>query len=449
MNKLFLGSKILSSLNAYRREKEEFRVNWPRSYSILRKKDLEEARYIIYPHQKRKIIWDFFVGALIMESVIVVPLRLGFHVESSGAAAYFDIFIDLCFAIDMILTFFTAYEVDGVMVVYHGKIAKNYIKSWFTVDIMSTFPFDVVIPYLLEGISPGTLRSFKLVRALRLFRLLKLFRVARLNRKIKDAKIEDAIHPVVYDLMGLFFWIFIMSHILCCGFYYVSGCYGTDDDDVSDWEACGKDDLTSKYILSMYWTIATILSVGYGDVFLTSNTGRMFSVFVIFLGAIIFGILVSTVQSSAKNWDKQETARMNKLNQVREYIYEMKVIGALRRRMSNHFEYYYSHKSNLSEEAIVLEMPIVLRQYALEHTKKQLMNMSLLKSMSLDIIMEIVPHLHPFLVRKGEFIHREGEICMDLFLLVSGVVDAYKRHHDCGSRINYLVGMSNYLTMHY
>eukprot|EP00603_Paraphysomonas_imperforata_P015122 CAMPEP_0114457472 /NCGR_PEP_ID=MMETSP0104-20121206/4180_1 /TAXON_ID=37642 ORGANISM="Paraphysomonas imperforata, Strain PA2" /NCGR_SAMPLE_ID=MMETSP0104 /ASSEMBLY_ACC=CAM_ASM_000202 /LENGTH=1284 /DNA_ID=CAMNT_0001630019 /DNA_START=112 /DNA_END=3966 /DNA_ORIENTATION=+ len=443
MNNMFLGSKILTSMNAYRREKEEFKMNWPRSHSILRKKDFEDAKNIIYPQQKLKIIWDFFVGALIMESVIVVPLRLGFHIVSRGASAHFDIFIDICFGIDMLLTFFTAYEVDSIMIVDHKKICKNYLKSWFTIDFMSTFPFDVVIPYLLEGISPGALRSIKLVRALRLFRLLKLFRVARLNRKIKDAKIEESIHPVVYDLLGLFFWIFIMSHILCCGFYFFSGC---DDDDgigVSgdDWQQCGKADLTSKYILSMYWTIATILSVGYGDVFLTSNSGRIFAIFVIFLGSIIFGILVSTVQSSAKNWNKQETARMTKLNQVREYIYEKKVLGALRRQMSNHFEYYHSHKANMSEEAIVLEMPIILRQYALEHTKKQLMGMSLLKSMTLDIIMDIIPHLHPFLAQKGEFIHREGEICMDLFLLVNGTVEAFKKDHDSGVRSNYLVGI--------
>jgi hypothetical protein len=436
MNRMLLGSKVLKTIQAYRREKEEYKQNWPRAYSILKKKDTTASHNIIYPHETRKIVWDFFVGALIMESVIIVPLRLGFHVTSSGVAAYFDVFVDLCFGIDMVLTFFTAYEQESVMIVDHMNICKNYLKSWFAIDFMSTFPFDLIIPIVLEGISPGTLRSIKLIRALRLFRLLKLFRVARLNRKIKDAKIEDVFHPVVFDLMGLFFWMFIMSHILSCGFYYFSEC----DEEESDWQHCGKDDLTSKYIVSMYWTVATLLSVGYGDVFLKSNSGRLFSIFVIFLGAIIFGILVSTVQSSAKNWNRQETERMNKLSQVREYIYEMKVNSALRRQMSNHFEYFYSHKANLSEEAIVLEMPIMLRQYALEHTKKHIMDMGFFNSISLDVVMEIIPYLNPFITQKGDYVFREGEFCTDMFFVVSGLIEAFKRDHDCGARCNYLVG---------
>ena len=269
------------------------------------------------------------------------------------------------------------------------------------------------------------------MRAFRLFRLLKLFRVAKLKRKVKDAKIEDVFHPVAYDLIGLFFWIFIISHIIGCGFYYFSGC----DEEEWGWQQCGKDnDLTSKYILSMYWTVTTILSVGYGDVYLKSNGGRIFSNFVIFLGSIIFGLLVSTVQSSAKNWDKQETERTSKLNQVREYIYEMQIIGAIRRRMNHHFEHYYVHKTNGKEEGIVLDMPIILRRYAV---KKQLLELNFFKFTSLDIIMEIVPHLNPFLTKKGDFIYREGELCVDMFFIVSGLVEAYKK---VGNQGTYLVG---------
>jgi hypothetical protein len=156
---------------------------------------------------------------------------------------------------------------------------------------------------------------------------------------------------------------------------------------------------------------------------------------------------VSTVQSSAKNWNKPETERMNKLNQVREYIYEMKVSSSLRRDVSNHFEHYYTHSANSSEESVVLEMPIILRQYALCHTKKDLLELYFFKSTSVDVIMEIIPHIHPFLTKRGEYIYREGEFCVDMFFLVSGLVEAYKRCHDCGKQANYLVGEYNITVM--
>jgi len=46
----------------------------------------------------------------------------------------------------MILTFFTAYEDDrGIVIVEFGKIATHYLKGWFFIDLISTFPLYLIL----------------------------------------------------------------------------------------------------------------------------------------------------------------------------------------------------------------------------------------------------------------------------------------------------------------
>ena len=79
--------------------------------------------------------------------LIVIPYRLAFvkfeDDEYDSTFEIFDICIDSFFGVDIILNFFTAYT-DKDEVEYDGicQIAKNYLKFWFWLDLLSIFPFE-------------------------------------------------------------------------------------------------------------------------------------------------------------------------------------------------------------------------------------------------------------------------------------------------------------------
>lgn len=54
---------------------------------------------------------------------------------------------DFMFFIDCILSFFTTYkdEIKHEEVTNLYKIAVNYIKGWFAIDILSIIPFDLMM----------------------------------------------------------------------------------------------------------------------------------------------------------------------------------------------------------------------------------------------------------------------------------------------------------------
>jgi CRP-like cAMP-binding protein len=390
---------------------------------------------VLMPNGELKIAWDFFVGMLILYSVLIIPVRLGFEIRDTKASSAIDAFVDLMFGLDMISTFFTAYEDDGKLTRNLKSISSNYLRTWFFPDLLSTLPFDSILPIVVGGVAPDSLRTIKLVRVLRLFRLLKLFRVARLNRKMKEAKVNEFFHPILYELVGLFTKIFMMAHVLACGYYFVSGCnkYSESDDVWLDCGTVGR--LHSRYLVAIYWTTTTLLSVGYGDVLLTTNHGRLYAVFVMFIGSITFGFIVATVGESVKNWDPRESARKIKMEEVREYITVRSFSKSLKSQIWSHFDYYYNKLSTFPEDVILDSMPIMLQQLVLEKTRGDLSTFKLFRKEDYGTLSQVLHHLKPAFISPRQILVNEGDYVVDMFFVVHGCVHGSIQNSKSGNRL--------------
>ena len=109
--------------------------------------------FIIDPLLRFRIVWDIFVGILIVYSVIDIPMKVGFDLTNEGAAFWFNVCIDIIFGIDIILNFFTAFEritdVGTEIITDYKEIAHNYFQFWFAIDFVSTVPIDLIAEQLL------------------------------------------------------------------------------------------------------------------------------------------------------------------------------------------------------------------------------------------------------------------------------------------------------------
>ena len=68
------------------------------------------------------------------------------------------------------------------------------------------------------------------------------------------------------------------------------------------------------YTVSLYWTITTITTVGYGDISGTNNYERMFASFVMVVGVILFSIANGALASIISSLDGQSGEYEDKLN---------------------------------------------------------------------------------------------------------------------------------------
>lgn len=71
----------------------------------------------------------------------MIPFRLCFGVEATGAMFYWETFVDTVFMADIFITFNTGFYKKGYLVMKRKEIIKNYIKTWFVLDVLASFPY--------------------------------------------------------------------------------------------------------------------------------------------------------------------------------------------------------------------------------------------------------------------------------------------------------------------
>lgn len=91
------------------------------------------------------MIWDIIGLIFIIYQSLVTPFRIGFNDNAVGFLAVFENLIDLYFIIDLILAFNTGFYEQGVLVMERPHIITSYLKSWFVMDFIASFPYSLVV----------------------------------------------------------------------------------------------------------------------------------------------------------------------------------------------------------------------------------------------------------------------------------------------------------------
>ena len=133
---------------------------------------------MIYPEDSWKHNWDTLMTLVLLFSCFVTPWRLAFSTGEDQNWSTTFIVIDLLFLIDMLLTFVSAtYDENSQLEEDRGQIACQYLQSWFLIDALAIFPFQVLLNAEASGLN-GMVRVARIGRLYKLIRLTKLIRIA-------------------------------------------------------------------------------------------------------------------------------------------------------------------------------------------------------------------------------------------------------------------------------
>lgn len=185
-----------------------------------------------------RVFWDLCIlGALVFQA-FWIPFSLGLNVPLTGALVYIDIVITFSFILDIILNFNTTVNDRGTIIRDRKQIAKEYLKLWFWIDMVSSFPYD----WVLSGSfgqeeeedssnlskAPQLLRIIKVLRFVRMLRLVRLAKLKQILFRIEDYMSNEFMY-VMFTVSKMGIVIFFIAHLSACCFFYVSESSSTDN----------------------------------------------------------------------------------------------------------------------------------------------------------------------------------------------------------------------------
>jgi voltage-gated potassium channel len=206
--------------------------------------------------------FDFTIQFLIIVSLISFTLETipDLSKQTKSWLNLIEIICVIIFSIEYFLRLFFADKKQKFVFSFYGLI-----------DLFAILPF-----YISSGID---LRSIRIFRLFRLFRAFKLFRYSKALQRFKDAFNSVKAELVLFIVATLF-----LLYISSVGIYYFEN--GAQPENFSSIFHC------------LWWAVATLTTVGYGDVYPITIGGRIFTSVVVLIGIGIVAVPTGLIASA-------------------------------------------------------------------------------------------------------------------------------------------------------
>ena len=307
--------------------------------------DFLKPLLLMHPMDEYKTMWDALIGLLICFSIIVIPIQLAFDSFNAVNGAQFtslEYCWDLLFAGDILCSFNTAYfsETDDAFVTIRKKITQNYIQTWFIVDVLSSFPFELAVS-AGGATGGGNLSIIQLVKILRMLRILKLLKI--INFTAITNNLEDRFHisastvSLTYTLMQVIF----ISHLVACMWWGITSSINGPhwyDYSPQTYDVLGLAPLQQQYVAAFYWTMTTLTTTGYGDLVPITTNERIVCVFILVGGATVFSYIVANISEIMGGSNQSEALAAQKLTAIKEFLADTKAPQQMFGEIVGHFK---------------------------------------------------------------------------------------------------------------
>lgn len=227
-----------------------------------------ELRKIVEDNTTRKgKYFDYFIQLLIFLSLISFSLDTLPDLSNSFREFLFsfEVFSVIVFSIEYFLRLYVA-----------DKPLKYIFSFYGLIDLIAILPF-----YLNRFL------DLRFLRALRIFRIFRALKIVRYNKALN--RFNLAFKIVKEEIILFFIVTIVLIFITSAGIYF--------------FENEAQPEIFKSVFHSAWWSIVTLTTVGYGDVYPITVGGKIFTFFVLMIGVGLVTVpagLVATALSKAR-----------------------------------------------------------------------------------------------------------------------------------------------------
>ncbi|XP_030004020.1 potassium voltage-gated channel subfamily H member 8 [Sphaeramia orbicularis] len=397
--------------------------------------DAKKSKFILLHYSTFKAGWDWLILLATFYVAVTVPYNvcfIGDDDDLTRSTTVSDIAVEILFIIDIVFNFRTTYVSKSGQVIFDARqICIHYLTTWFIIDLVAALPFDLLYAFKVSVVS--VVHLLKTVRLLRLLRLLQ-----KMDRYSQHSTV------VLTLLMSMFAMV---AHWMACIWYIIGK--KEMDSNADNWEIgwlheLGKrleapyftigemngtsagPSIRSVYIASLYFTLSSLTSVGFGNVSANTDAEKIFSICVMLVGALmhalVFGNVTAIIQRMYSRWSQYHT----RTKDLKDFIRVHHLPQSLKQRMLEYYQTTWSVNNGIDCNELLKDFPDELRSDITMHLNKEILELSLFASASRGCLRSLSLHMKTSFCAPGEYLLRQGDALQAIFFVCSGSMEVLK-----------------------
>lgn len=234
-------------------------------------------------------LFDRMITVLILVSVVTVfAVTFDLPENVQDILEVVESIASIVFTVEYLLRIWTADKL-------YPKMSSVKARIRFVISIMAIIDLLAIMPFWLPKVFPGSLLGMRALRLVRLLRILKL------NRYFNAARsLGDVIAGKKNELVGSAFFVLLLMMVSSLLMYAV--------------EHDAQPHVFKNAFSGLWWAVATLTTVGYGDIYPITVPGRILGAVIALSGvaalAIPTGIITSGFMERVGKHDIAKEAKV-------------------------------------------------------------------------------------------------------------------------------------------
>lgn len=354
--------------------------------------------------------WTVLVLSICLYTAIETPLVIAFPHALAHWTIYFDLFAAIVFLVDLFFLITPTIQTSKAKI-RNIKEANSLLlstKFLLYVGIIGSIPFDFFVE-MLE--LPPYIELFDLVRV---FKLLRAFKIVSLGHIIHARfRYGKLAFIAVWVLLGIHFitcvWIAVNPRPLVLTFQ----------------------NYVDIYMEGFYWSVATLTTVGYGDIIPVNNAGRIVASCTMLLGVGFFGLIIGYVSQIFIAANKFNKAYKEKIDDLAMFMSYYNIPMPLQDQIFSFYDHYFGKRLSNNDHLLINELPASIQnQLAIFMKMKMMRNIFIFQKLNEECQTAMASKLNQEFFSPGEYIIKIGDIGDKLYLMAHGEAEVIDVHGD-------------------
>ncbi|KAF7669174.1 hypothetical protein LDENG_00240830 [Lucifuga dentata] len=299
--------------------------------------------HIILHYCAFKTTWDWVILILTFYTAIMVPYNVSFKTKHNNLAwLVVDSVVDIIFLIDIVLNFHTTFGLSSlfsslkvIRLLRLGRVARkldHYLEYGAAVLVLLVCDFGLVAHWL-----------------------------ACIWYSIGDYEVIDEITNTIKTDS----WLYQLA--MSIGTPYRYNASGT-----GQWEGGPSKD--TLYISSLYFTMTSLTTIGFGNIAPTTDGEKMFSVAMMMVGSLLYATIFGNVTTIFQQMYTNTNCYHEMLNNVRDFLKLYQVPKGLSERVMDFIVSTWAMSKGIDTDKVLAICPKDMRADICVHLNRQVFN---------------------------------------------------------------------------